>query len=76
VTRIDALVDRDLQFLDLVYLFPGASIGDLARMSGESHGVAQAHIRVLMQARLVAVYSTYGATGHLSRIVYPAGVDK
>jgi hypothetical protein len=71
VTRLDALIDRDLEYLDLVCLMPGVSIGDLARMTGESHGVAQSHVRILMQARLVAVYSVYGASGHLSRAVYP-----
>jgi hypothetical protein len=70
VTQLDKWIDRDLQILDLVHLLPGASIGDLAKMSGDSHGVTLSHIRNLMQVRLVAVYSEY-VGGHSVRRVYP-----
>jgi hypothetical protein len=73
VRSLDALIDRDLEYLDLVYMFPGASIGDLAMLSGDSYTTAQSHVRVLMQARMVAVYSVRVASGmYMVRTVYPA----
>jgi hypothetical protein len=76
VTRLDIAVDRDLEYLDLICLFPGASIGDLSRLAGDSYAVAQSHVWVLTQARLVVIYSARAGGGYMVRVVYPFEMKK
>jgi predicted ArsR family transcriptional regulator len=76
VTRIDKGIDRDLEILDLIHLFPGVSIGDLANLTGDSHSGIQFHVRNLVQARLIAIYTRTRDTGRSVRCMYPAGVKR